>query len=146
MNLDHYQHLALRTDMSRELPAPARILYHTAKLVEEVHEVLDAARRGNWGHVREERGDVLWHLVCLADARGLGASEAIVDVIPTTDAARFTLQLLSATAKEIGQGKEQKMSPEGAISALWHWAVGDESWVILAAENIKKLEARYGGQ
>lgn len=146
MNLDHYQHLALRTDLSRELPTPARILYHTAKLVEEVHEVLDAARRGQWAHVREERGDVMWHLVCLADARGLAASDAIVDVIPTADAAKFALQLLATTAKEVGQRKQPAMSSEGSISALWHWAVGDESWMILAAENIKKLEARYGGK
>jgi hypothetical protein len=144
MNIDHYQHLALRTDMSRELPASTRILYHTAKLVEEVHEVLDAARRGQWAHVREERGDVMWHLMCLADARGLAASDAIVDVIPTSDAARFALALLAATAKEIGQGKTPKLSTEGSISALWHWAVGDESWMILAAENVAKLESRYG--
>jgi hypothetical protein len=146
MNLDHYQHLALRTDMSRELPPSARILYHTAKIVEEVHEVLDAARRGNWANVREERGDVLWHLVCLADARGLAASDAIVDVIPTTDAAKFALSVLAETAKEIGQGKAPQRSVPGVLSALWHWAAGDESWMILAAENIKKLEARYGGK
>jgi uncharacterized protein YabN with tetrapyrrole methylase and pyrophosphatase domain len=146
MNLDHYQHLALRTDMSRELPPSARILYHTAKLVEEVHEVLDAARHGKWAHVREERGDVMWHIVCLADARCLTASEAIVDVIPTHDPVRFVLQYLSETAKELGQGKAPKMSTEGALSALWHWAVGDESWMVLAAENIRKLEGRYGGK
>jgi hypothetical protein len=36
------------------------------------------------------------------------------------------------------------MSTEGALSALWHWAVGDESWAVLGAENIRKLEGRYG--
>lgn len=146
MTLDHYQHLALRTDLSRALPVAARILYHHAKLVEEVHEVLAAARKGQWAHVREERGDVMWHLMCLADARGLAASDAIVDCIPTMNASQFSIDLLAATAKELGQGKAPSPSIEGGISALWHWAVGDESWMILAAENIKKLEGRYGAK
>ena len=146
MNLDHYQHLALRTDKSKSLPPAARILYHHAKLVEEVYEVLGASRSGAWSLVREERGDVMWHIVCLADARGLAASDAIIDVPPTRDAEPYAISLLSETAKELGQGKPPLAGIEVGLSSLWHWAVGDESWMVLAAENIKKLEGRYGAK
>jgi phosphoribosyl-ATP pyrophosphohydrolase/phosphoribosyl-AMP cyclohydrolase len=56
-----------------------------AKVQEEAEEVARAGREESDARLREEAADVLYHLVVLLEARGLGYAEALAELTARTD-------------------------------------------------------------
>ena len=146
LSFEEYQQKCLRTDMSRELPEGQRVMYHTMKVAEEVDEVIVAVQEGDWDKVPEERGDVLWHLACLADALNIPI-RSVAEPLPyqlsgqTLNGA--VMALTSVVAKHYGQRKPLFLDDvRRHMSCVWEWACGGD-YATLSANNIAKLRVRY---
>lgn len=124
-----YQELALRTYQGKHLPREATLLYHAAKIVEEVHEVYHAPIDERVEELGIRLGDV--HLPKSA-SWGPALDHAVA--------------IASLLAKHIGQGRELDkerliLLVIGMIARLA--GLAPVGWQAVMAENVLKLEKRY---
>ena len=78
MTLNEYQKIAYLSYFGRELPRVSQLINNALGLVGETGEVVDQIKKEIYlnreiseEEIIEELGDVLWHLSCLAAARGV---------------------------------------------------------------------------
>lgn len=82
MEIGHYQTIAWKSYMGRDLPLKDQVVNHCLGITGEVGEIVDQVKKEFYigrditrEELVEEFGDVLWHLCCMASSRGISMGE-----------------------------------------------------------------------